>query len=347
MRLSQFCLGSLLACVSLVSAQGPATFVSPPTPCGQTFSVSPGTAVNYTVEASAPGNAVALFSNTLPMGASHTPPLPLTVLAPMPTVTSAFSWTPGIADVGTHLIVYSALNKLGNQTFCSVTIEVTMPVGSAAFDPITPCNQTLNASVGVPFSFPVSASAPGNGITLTSGVLPGTATHTPPLPLTILAPMPTATSDFNWTPGPGDIGTHTVTYAAFNKLGQAVLCDVTIVVAECFLLLGAESLSFPLGGPDTLLVDYRFLFPVTMESVPSIAIPNDPVLTGLEVYAQVGMLNPVVFPSDPLQLTPGLKIIIGSGTLNYGSGGSGMALWLIGTPDLGSTVSFGFSIPGM
>ena len=86
---------------------------------------------------------------------------------------------------------------------------------------------------------------------------------------------------------------------------------------------------------------------MTLTSIPAFALPAAPSLVNLSIFAQVAMLNPTVFPSDPLQLTHGLEVILDVGTVPYGSGGSGMALWMPTPPMLGSQVTFAFSIPGM
>ncbi len=138
-----------------------------------------------------------------------------------------------------------------------------------------------------------------------------------------------------------------MTYFAFNKFGQATPCQVTILVGECYLLLGEVSANRNLGNTDTMLVDATWWAPVTMESIPQVYITNDPVFHGMHVFAQIGMFNPDVFPNDPLQLTHGLDITIGVGATPYGNGGSGMTLSLVNPPTLGGTLRFAFTIPGM
>lgn len=93
-----------------------------------------------------------------------------------------------------------------------------------------PCGQILNINVGSPLMFTVEAfDDPGDMVTLNVVGLPVGAMMTPTLP-TSGNPV---TSDFSWTPGPGQVGTHIVTFSATDQLGQAApLCSVTIVVSD-------------------------------------------------------------------------------------------------------------------
>lgn len=49
---------------------------------------------------------------------------------------------------------------------------------------------------------------------------------------------------------------------------------------------------------------------MTLDNVPEFAIPNDPAIMGIVVYAQIYMDNAVAFPNDPLQLSHGLAITL-------------------------------------
>lgn len=131
--------------------------------------------------------------------------------------------------------------------------------------------------------------------------------------------------DLKWTPGPGDIGQHCITVEVTSAGGSLPGCTVTatfcIEVSECFLFVGTSAGAWPVGGPgDYLLVAPLLVFPVTLETMPQIAIPDDPSLLGFDVYAQVGMLNPAVFPADPVRMSNGLHIVLGDPNLpsSYG-----------------------------
>lgn len=134
----------------------------------------------------------------------------------------------------------------------------------------------------------------------------------------------------------------------------AVTDDQTSVCATkdlqdtaCKLLVGFTQANLPLPSGDVLLLDDLWaVFEVTMSQVPTFTIPSDPALAGVSVCFQVGMYNEVVFPQDPLQLSNGVCLTIGSGWTKYGSSAD-MDLWLTGSGALGSTIRPGFSIAGM
>lgn len=219
------------------------------------------------------------------------------------------------------------------------------------FDAPSPCGQTIGGSVGVPISYTVVAKAatgqPGNAITLTASGLPATATQTPPLPLSDVGPNATAASVFSWTPVAGEEGTYVITYTGTDQLGQVATCTVVLEVAECYLFLGLQAANFPLGPDpdDTVLVAPLTWWPVTTVSIPELTIPNSSFLLNLEIFTQVGMFNPTVFPTNPLQLSNGWKLVLGSHTESYPPGFStGIDLSGLPVPQLGSNYSFSFTI---
>jgi hypothetical protein len=336
-----------LSLSSMAVAQAP--LFSAATPCGQILTVQAGNTLTYNVEVSAntglPGEGVFLNSTTLPGTATHTTPLPVFIQGPPATATTTFNWTTGPGDVGVHAVTYVSQNTLQQSTNCTIIIDVvlsTLPV----FIPPTPCGQTLNASVGVPFSFTVSAIAPGVAIALLSGQLPNGATHTPPLPLQIVGPQyPVASSVFDWTPTQADSGLHTFEYAAFNQFGQQTNCSISVLVAECYLLLSTRgSLNMPIAGSNGnyLLTYPDFVYPVTMEEIPSFAIPAW--AAGLEIFAQIAMYNPSVFPTDPIKMSDALRVTVGGPVVNYGPTNGGMSIWLANAPTVGSSTDIRFSI---
>ncbi len=89
------------------------------------------------------------------------------------------------------------------------------------------CDEMLFVDIGTPLSYTVTASDPDalDVVTLSVGGAPAGSTHTPDLPL---MGNPVSTT-FDWTPGPGDVGTYIVSYNAAD--GQAVTgCAVIIEV---------------------------------------------------------------------------------------------------------------------
>jgi len=116
----------------------------PPSPCGQVLEVVRDQPLSFDVVALAtnglPGAEVALSASGVPTGATFTPRLPLTG---QPAVTT-FDWTPGVADVGTHVITLTAVDQLDQSTECTVTIEVAACTNAAAVATLgAPCGATL------------------------------------------------------------------------------------------------------------------------------------------------------------------------------------------------------------
>jgi hypothetical protein len=94
-----------------------------------------GLPVQFTVAASAatglPNNSVTLTAGALPTGATLVPPLPLTQSGQSILVSSNFSWTPTAAQVGMHLLTWTATDNLSQAAVCTVQVQV-MPQGSGS-----------------------------------------------------------------------------------------------------------------------------------------------------------------------------------------------------------------------
>lgn len=135
---------------------------------------------------------------------------------------------------------------------------------------------------------------------------------------------------------------------------------VTIIQEECVevickLMVGAKPANKQIGADpnDILLLKPKrpkkdYMFPVTMEVIPDILVPDDPKLNGKHIYMQVFMLNASQFPDDPLQLSNGLDWVIGSGQLPTVYGPN-TTIDLVGTQPLpvGGKVDIAFTIEGM
>jgi hypothetical protein len=67
-----------------------------------------------------PDDTVSLSAADVPPAATLSPNLP-TVGNP---VTTTFDWTPGTADVGTHVVIFTSTDSRGNESSCTATIEV-------------------------------------------------------------------------------------------------------------------------------------------------------------------------------------------------------------------------------
>ena len=91
--------------------------------CGTTQVLTVGVQRRFDVFASDPdaGDQVTLNVVGLSVGAAMTPPLPI---AGNP-ISSTFSWTPALSQVGFHVITFTASSTGGGFALCSVTVEVT------------------------------------------------------------------------------------------------------------------------------------------------------------------------------------------------------------------------------
>lgn len=119
---------------------------------------------------------------------------------------------------------------------------------------------------------------------------------------------------------------------------------------ECFLFMGTgeDFITSPWDVRDVLLVDVLFTMPVTIETMPVFTVPNDPILAGVDLYWQVFMNNPIVFPTDPIQLTNGVKTTLGDPGLpgQYGPD-STMELIPLQPAALGGVIDMTFTIEGL
>jgi hypothetical protein len=116
----------------------------PPSPCGQTLFVAANNPLSFDVVALAtnglPGAQVTLTASGAPAGSTFTPNLPV---VGQPAITT-FDWTPTIADLGLHVITFTATDQLMQTADCVVTVEVGPCPGSASVTTLgAPCGATL------------------------------------------------------------------------------------------------------------------------------------------------------------------------------------------------------------
>ena len=135
--------------------------------------------------------------------------------------------------------------------------------------------------------------------------------------------------------------------------------NVTIIQEECvesvcLMVMGAQKQEVQIGDDpnDILLLRPKrpkrdWMWPVTMESIPLISVPDDPKLEGKHIYLQVIMQNRFDFPGDPLQLSNGLDIEIGSDALptTYGPSTT-IDVWGNDPVPVGGVIDFSFAIDG-
>jgi len=145
----------------------------PPTPCGQTLSVSATNGLSFTVTASDadPGDSVTMTASGVPSGATLTPALPSSGNP----VSTTFSWSRSVAQIGTHVVVFTVVDSTGQQASCSVTIEV------------AECYLLLGTSLGTePFAF--GGQTLETQISDIYAVYPVTMEDTPVFPVAGLSP---------------------------------------------------------------------------------------------------------------------------------------------------------------
>lgn len=112
--------------LNLTSEPPPGTtdpaFIAPTPACGTTFDWTAGKNLNFTVRTSDAdaGDSVSLNVIGLPVGATMTPGLPV---GGNP-VSSTFDWTPTVANVGPHVIIFTATDNTLRQVQCSFIVDV-------------------------------------------------------------------------------------------------------------------------------------------------------------------------------------------------------------------------------
>lgn len=171
--------------------------------------VTVGATLNFTVSASDPdGDAVTLRVLGLPNGAGFN------------SATGLFTWTPALGDVGISSLTFEASDaqSIDSQT---ITIQVEQPPPPVNTPPVlAPIgNRSINA--GSNLSFTVSASdADGDTLILSVAGLPTGAS------------FDAATGLFSWTPGPGDLGNHPVTFSVSDGTAPPVEEQIVISVVN-------------------------------------------------------------------------------------------------------------------
>ncbi len=146
------------------SGQTPADNTSYTIPIGQTL------AFNVRATDPDPLDSVTLFGSAIPVGATLTPPLPR-LGAKGAANQTAFSWTPSVSQIGSHIIAFTAQDPQGVQTNTSVNVLVTCAVDFTTNVTNVICGQpgsiVVNASGGTtPYAFSKDGGA--NFVTGTS-----------------------------------------------------------------------------------------------------------------------------------------------------------------------------------
>ncbi len=216
----------------------------------------------------------------LPAGATMNPPLPLPGLGSG--ISSVFDWTPAANQAGNYLVTYSVTDgSASSQTTVSITVEANDP----PLCQITPAGP-FTVLVGELLTFNVSASDPNplDTITLSVSGLPSGAVMNPALPLP--GPASGISSDFSWTPAPGQEGSYQVLYTVVDNGGLQDTCSAQITVLPAavnhppvcqvappgpFTIEVGELLAFTVLGSDPDSMDAITL---SVSSLPSGAVMN-------------------------------------------------------------------------
>jgi|GEM_PF-2125473 len=118
--------------------------------------------------------------------------------------------------------------------------------------------------------------------------------------------------------------------------GKVYALDGTVATASkvvdktaCLLLVGLTPTNSQVDGIDFRYVNPLMWFNVTEDEVPTFTIPNVPALAGTQIYMQVGMHNGPMFPNNPIQMSNGVRVVIGDQWNVYGSA-TGIWHWVDG-----------------
>lgn len=108
--------------VNLFIVDTPPAFV-PPTPCNQTFHAFWGVEQSFTITVADtdPGDVITLFESGLPTLATLNPPLPASGTGG---VSVTMQWTPQLTQIGSHTIIFSAVDLQGHQVNCPIQVQV-------------------------------------------------------------------------------------------------------------------------------------------------------------------------------------------------------------------------------
>ncbi len=114
----------------------PPTFTQPA--CGTTIVATAGAplSVDVTANDADAGDVVTLNVAGLPAGATMTPPLPSSGNP----VSSVLAWTPAVAQEGQYIVNFTAIDQVGQQALCSITLDVITTCGDGNLDPGEQCD---------------------------------------------------------------------------------------------------------------------------------------------------------------------------------------------------------------
>ena len=289
---------------------------------------------------------------------SYTPGLPVTG---QPAFTNV-SWTTTPAHVGGWDFTYNLLDNIGGTATGVVHVNV-LPSGGTGGTPgvIAPTPEAdVEAAIFVPTGWQIhavpgtlggggtitiqnvsvefDANFLGNAVPVQSPVL-----HIPALPVT----GNPAVTTVGWVPEITDIGQWDFDYHMIDSFGQTFDFSLTVNVRHAVLALGVAPTYLQVGPSslDVLRVDPILLLPIDLGNQPEVIVPNEPAFFGLQVYAQVILIDPFLFPTDIVKTSQTLIFTLGIGDSIYAPG-SGLDLIATQVSELGEALPYEFLIPG-
>ena len=151
-------------------------FISPTPLCGSAFSQIINENISFTVKTTIDSGGVYLDALGLPAGATMTPILPSFGT----TVTSVFSWTPVAGQEGYHPVTFYSIDECGQETTCSISFDVVLPVELNSFvSSVSGNNVILNWSTSSEMNnsyFEVQRSSENRNDWIFRGSVPGNGT---------------------------------------------------------------------------------------------------------------------------------------------------------------------------
>jgi hypothetical protein len=193
---------------------------------GAVFNINPGQNVNFGIKALDidVGSTVTLSAVGLPTSNfTFTPTLPTTANP----VSTNFSFTPSVSQLGIYIITFTATRNGGIQTSTNLTINVNANPQFILPTKLEATNYVILS--GVLNVDTVTASNPDLAVntSITSGTFPAGATMSPALP-TAFSTIPT--TQMSWTPTPADFGAHNVSFLATDTNGRTATRNYVLEV---------------------------------------------------------------------------------------------------------------------
>jgi hypothetical protein len=201
--------------ITVTALNAPPTFTSTPV-----TAATQGVAYTYNITTADP-NA----GNTRTVSAQGALPSWLTLSGINPTAgTATLSGTPGVANIGTHSVTLRVTDNAG----AFATQAFTITVAAANSPPTFTSAPVTTATQGAPYTYNITTTDPNAGNTRTvsaQGALPSW--------LTLGNINPTAgTATLSGTPGPTQVGTHSVTLRVTDNAGAFTNQSFSITVGN-------------------------------------------------------------------------------------------------------------------